>query len=252
MDENTRDQQRLYHDLSWLWPILSPPDDYIEEAEFCARYLIEHADIPVRTVLNLGCGGGHVDFGMKKHFTITGVDLSNEMLGLARTLNPEATYLQGDMRTVRLLKTFDAVLLHDAINYMLTVEDLRAAFETAYYHLRPGGVMLTIVELHKARFEQHHTRAFTRSAGDIELTYIENHYDPDPADTTYEYLLVYLIRTSGKLEIATDRHKCGLFELDDWPRLMADVGFEIEHGEFTHSEYAPDRIDPMFIGKRLG
>ena len=42
------------------------------------------------------------------------------------------------MRTVRLGRTFDAVLVHDAIDYMTTEADLRAAVETAYAHCRPG------------------------------------------------------------------------------------------------------------------
>jgi SAM-dependent methyltransferase len=250
MDNPGHDKQRLYHDLSWLWPILSPPEDYEEEAELCARHLVEHASIPVQTVLHLGCGGGHLDSWMKRRFTITGVDLSDSMLDLARALNPEIRYLPGDMRTVRLPQKFDAVLIHDAINYMLTLNDLRAAFETAYHHLRPGGVTLCYAERYKGRFEQNRTTAMTRTAGEVELTYIENQYDPDPADTTYEYHLIYLIRTRGKLEIATDCHIAGIFELDEWSRLMADAGFMVERGEFTHSEIGPETSYPMFIGKR--
>ena len=37
----------------------------------------------------------------------------------------------GDLRSVRLGETFDAVLVHDAIDYMTTEVELRAAFETA-------------------------------------------------------------------------------------------------------------------------
>ena len=43
------------------------------------------------------------------------------------------------MRTLRLGRTFDAVLVHDAICYMTTEADLRAAMTTAFEHLRPGG-----------------------------------------------------------------------------------------------------------------
>ena len=43
------------------------------------------------------------------------------------------------MRTLRLGRTLDAVLVHDAVTYLTTDEDLRAAMETAFAHLRPGG-----------------------------------------------------------------------------------------------------------------
>jgi len=65
-------------------------------------------------------------------------------LGLATQLNPEVTYSFGDMRNLRLGKTFDAVAIFDSINYMLTVEDLRAAFVTAYKHLKPVSVFFSL------------------------------------------------------------------------------------------------------------
>ena len=74
------DQQRLYHDLAWVWPIISPPQDYIEETEQLCRIIREHSQIEVKTLLDLGCGGGHNDCTLKKHFNVTGVDASGAML----------------------------------------------------------------------------------------------------------------------------------------------------------------------------
>lgn len=58
------------------------------------------------------------------------------MLDLSKKSNPECEHILGDMRTLRLNRTFDAVFVHDAICYMRTREDLRAAIETAFVHLR--------------------------------------------------------------------------------------------------------------------
>ncbi|MCK4723350.1 MAG: class I SAM-dependent methyltransferase, partial [Dehalococcoidia bacterium] len=171
-------QQRLYSDLAWVWPIISPPEDYIEETEQLCKIIREHSQLEVTTLLNLGCGGGHNDYTLKKHFNVTGVDASGAMLELARQLNPEVTYSVGDMRTMWLEKTFDAVTIFDSINYMLTMEDLRAAFVTAYKHLKPGGVFLTLVEETPEHFQQNRTQCTTHSRGDIEITFIENAYDP--------------------------------------------------------------------------
>jgi hypothetical protein len=44
---------------------------------------------------------------------------------------------------VRLKRTFDAVLVHDAITYMLTEDDLRATFATARAHLQRGGIFVS-------------------------------------------------------------------------------------------------------------
>ncbi|GAK57950.1 methyltransferase type 11 [Candidatus Vecturithrix granuli] len=136
------------------------------------------------------------------------------------------------MRTVQLEKFFDAVLLADSIAYMLTEEDLRAAFRSAWTHLKPGGVLLTFAEFTQERFQQHHTECTTHAQGDVEITYIENYYDPDPGDTTYEATFVYLIRRQRKLEIQTDAHIVGIFPLELWPRCLQDVGFQVQQLAF--------------------
>jgi len=229
---SVNDRQRLYSDLAWVWPIISPPQDYIEEAEQLCRIIREHSQLEVKKLLNLGCGGGHNDCTLKKHFRVTGVDTSEAMLGLARQLNPEVTYSLGDMRNLRLGKLFDAVTIFDSINYMLTVADLQVAFLTAYKHLKPGGVFLTLVEETPEHFQQNRTQCTTHSRGDIEIAFIENVYDPDSTDTTYEVTFVYLIRRDGRLDIETDRHVCGIFGLETWRGLLEGVGFEVKQMEF--------------------
>ncbi len=82
----------MYGDLAWLWPIISPPEDYAEETELFSRVIREHSRIEVKTLLHIGCGAGHNDHVFKKHFEVTGIDNSEEMLKLARELNPEVTY----------------------------------------------------------------------------------------------------------------------------------------------------------------
>lgn len=232
-------ENRLYNDLAWAWPIISPPEDYVKESADHKKLICKHSKIKVKTLLNLGCGGGHDDFGLKRYFKITGVDLSPEMLVLARKLNPEVTYLEGDMRRVRLDRTFDTVCIFDAINYMLSVKDLGAAFETAFAHLKPGGVFLTIVERTPENFEQNKTKTSTHTKGDIEIVFVENIYDPDPGDTTYEDTFVYLIRRNGKQEVELDRHVSGIFPIETWISLLKEVGFEdvVQKVETEYPEY---------------
>ncbi len=84
---------------------------------------------------------------------MTLVDLSEDMLAVSRELNPECEHLPGDMRTVRLGRTFDAVFVHDAIEYMTTEADLRQAIATAYEHCRPGGVAVLVPDDIAENFE---------------------------------------------------------------------------------------------------
>ena len=81
----------------------------------------ENSKIEVETLLHLGCGGGHNDYTFKKHFKVTGVDISENMLKLARKLNSEVTYYYGDMRDIKLTGCFDAVTILDSINSAMVV-----------------------------------------------------------------------------------------------------------------------------------
>jgi SAM-dependent methyltransferase len=221
------DIRRLYGDLAWTWPILSPPEHYVGEAEEAHRNIREHIRREARTLLHLGSGGGHLDRTLKNHYRVTGVDVSESMLELARALNPEVTYARGDMRTVRMGKTYDAVAIFDSIDYMLSKEDLRAAFVTAHEHLRPGGIFLTYAEDTKERFQQNRSRVTVQSKGDVHVVFLENAFDPDPTDTMFENTFIYLIRKDGRLQVETDRHLSGLFPFQTWLDLLRDVGFEV-------------------------
>lgn len=241
--------RRLYQDLAWVWPIISPPQEYIKETKNFVAIIKKHIEFKPQTLLHLGCGGGHNDFTFKKYFKVTGIDVSPAMLGLARKLNPENSYRRGDMRNVRLKQKFDVVVSPDSIAYMSSERDLKRAFETAYYHLKPGGVFLVLIESDKERFEQNKTFLSSYKKGDTEITYIENYYDPDPADTTFEANFVYLIRRRGKLAIETDRHLIGIFTVKVWLKLLQHVGFKVKVMKFYHPQLAKGYC-PMLICKK--
>ncbi|MCG2814894.1 MAG: class I SAM-dependent methyltransferase [Candidatus Aminicenantes bacterium] len=244
----SKDERRLYSDMAWIWPIVSPPEDYVEECGVYARLLHQHAHIPVRSLLHLGCGGGHHDHSLKSFFSLTGVDISPAMLALAQRINPEVSYEQGDMRSVQLDRLFDAVVLLDSVGYMKSEDELAAAFRTAHHHLRSGGVLLTVAEDRSDRFVQNGLGFSLHKQGEVEIVFIENTYDPDPADTVMEKTFLYIIRTKGALEVVTDRHECGLFPLRTWRRLLSESGFKVIEEEFRLSTPPDDHVYPLFIG----
>jgi len=225
----SRGPQRLYADLAWTWPILSPPQDYDQEARQFCDFLRRAASLNVKEVLHLGCGGGHVDSHLKQYFRIVGVDLSPAMLCLATRLNPEVSYRRGDMRSVRLGRTFDGALISDAVAYMRTPRDLTRAFANAYRHLKPGGAFVTYAEHTPDRFEQNWTKPIQARRGRDEVVFVENRYDPDPRDTTFESTFVFIIRREGRLSVETDRHELGLFPVATWRKAFRVAGFHIRH-----------------------
>jgi SAM-dependent methyltransferase len=223
----------IYNDLAWTEHIIAPPEDYAAETDLFSRVIKQHSKIEARTLLHLGCGAGGNDYTFKRHFKVTGVDISKSMLEIAGRLNPEVTYLYGDMRTIRLKECFDAVAIPDSIGHMTTAGDLRKAILTAYRHLNPGGVLLIVA--HISEEFQENNFVFTGSKGDVEITLFENNYVPDPAGTTYEATVVFLIRRKGKLEIHSDTDTIGLFKMSTWLGLLKETGLEVEQIKLEHS-----------------
>ena len=148
------DAGAIYGTLADWWPLFSSPAHYLEEAHAYRTLLLEAGDPPPRTVLELGSGGGGNASHLKLDFALTLVDRAPGMLAVSRALNPECEHLLGDMRDVRLGRTFDAVFVHDAIAYILTGEDLAAVFATAFEHTKPGGVALFVPDYVMETFVQ--------------------------------------------------------------------------------------------------
>jgi hypothetical protein len=150
------------------------------------------------------------------------------MLALSRSLNPECEHVQGDMRDLRLDRTFDAVLLHDAVMYMLTENDLRSAIETATVHLRPGGVLLVLPDVTRETLapDTHHGG---HDGGDgRSLRYLQWLTDPDPDDTTYDVDFVVLLREAGKpLRVEHDHQVFGVFPEATWRTLLDEAGLQV-------------------------
>ncbi len=232
---------RFYGDLAAWWPLISPPDDYAEEAAFAAG-LLRRASIPVQTVLELGSGGGNNAVHLVPSFTLTLTDLSPEMLEVSRRLNPGCEHVVGDMRTLRLGRMFDAVFVHDAIDYMVTRPDLRQAMETAYVHCRPGGVAVFIPDAVSETFQPDADHDGRDGPDGRAVRFLEWSTDPDPDDTWTQTDYVFLLRAAdGSLDVVHEEHRTGLFPTAEWMRLLTDVGFDPEAVTEETTEDRPPR-----------
>jgi len=241
-------QNRLYDELAHLWPWVSNPADYAREAEHWRKALRSKLGPGRHRILELGVGGGHNLSHLKTEFEATAVDLSPQMIGVCRELNPEVELHVGDMRTVRLNKTFDAVLIHDAIAYMLTEDDLRAAFTSAAVHLRTGGIFVTAPDHVKETYKDGAVSTDQSTHDDRQLTFMHYEYDPDPTDTETSTLLVYVIREGTEIRVEEDLHVTGLFPKQVWTDLITSCGFDVEVADVGPADDPRQRY--MFVGTR--
>ena len=223
------DLPKLYGELAPWFHLLSSPSDYAEEAEFARKLIVEGSSTTPVKVLELGSGGGNNASHLKAHFEMTLVDLSSGMIGLSQTLNPECEHIQGDMKSLRLDRVFDAVFIHDAIMYMTNEQELRLALETAWFHCKPAGVLLVMPDMLKETFVSLTTHGgHDSSTGDGRaIRYVEWTFDPDPTDTTYTVDFAYLLREgSAPVRVVHDTHRFGIFPRNLWLQLLDDLRFK--------------------------
>jgi SAM-dependent methyltransferase len=240
----------LYTELAGWWPVISPPVEYADDAAVLGA-VFASAGQPVRSVLDLGCGGGHVALHLKAGRSMTLVDLSAEMLEVSRQLNPDCEHIEGDMRSIRLNRGYDAVLVHDAVDYVTTQEDLRKVIETAFAHCRPGGLAVFAPDHTAETFRPGTGGGGGNDGAGRQASFREKTSDPDPGDdwilAEYEFTLR---ADDGTVQIVPEAHRLGSFRRDTWLRLLRTAGFaaEAHAGTQAGNGAAPPKV--MFIGRR--
>lgn len=241
------DEYRVYGDLAQWWPLISPPEEYTQEARLLADIF---SSAGARDVLDLGSGGGGIAAALKDQVTLTLVDLSAPMLAVSRRLNPGCEHVRGDMRTLRLGRTFDGVLVHDAIDYMTDAADLRRVVRTAFIHCRPGGIAVFVPDHTAETFceSKAHGGGGTDASG-RHATFTEHDWDPDPGDDWIQADYQFTLRDAdGTVSVVRESHRLGAFSVMTWLRVLAEAGFEAVPG----TPPAPGRVirGSVFIGRR--
>jgi SAM-dependent methyltransferase len=241
-------QYAFYRELAPWWPLVSAPEEYEEEAAFAAA-LLRTADPPTKTVLELGSGGGNNAAHLKREFAMTLVDLSPQMLAVSQQLNPECEHLLGDMRTLRLGRTFDAVFVHDAIEYMTTEADLRQAVDSVFVHCRPGGVAVLVPDHIAENYEPATDHGGNDAPDGSGVRYLSWSSPPHTGTPTTTTDYAFLVRdVDGTVTVAHDRHLLGLFPRATWLRVLTDAGFSARSvAEVTMESRLPREF---FVGTR--
>ena len=149
------------------------------------------------------------------------------MLAVSRQLNPDCKHVQADMRTIRLGRLFDAVLVHDAVDYVTTEAELRQVIATAFAHTRPGGLAVFAPD-HTAETFQPGTGAGGGSdAAGRQASFTEQTSDPVAGDdwilAEYEFTLR---DADGTVGVVAEAHRLGSFPQQTWLSLLAAAGFD--------------------------
>jgi SAM-dependent methyltransferase len=152
MTESRWENHVFRQDYADHYDLFYAEKDYEAECDMMEEVFRRYGKAPIKTILDLGCGTGNHAFPLaERGYEVIGVDRSGDMLGHARSKlarfesgSPASpTFLQGDLRSLDLGRTFDAVLMMFAVlGYQLTNEEVLAALRTVRHHLKPAGLFI--------------------------------------------------------------------------------------------------------------
>jgi len=137
----------IYAGLAGIYDYLVAGVDFEDWVDYLEKILRRFALFP-RRVLDLACGTGNITLPLAgRGYRVTGLDISPEMLSLARqkaaAAGLQVDFWAGDMRSFALDGHFSLITcFHDGLNYLLGEDELRRCFQRVSEHLEPNGLFV--------------------------------------------------------------------------------------------------------------
>lgn len=116
--------------------------DMTKKISFLCSLINQHAP-DAKSILELACGTGTIITELSQDFEVAGLDLSPEMIKVAKQKLPDADIRIADMTKFDFGKSFDIVLcVYDSINHLPEWQDWQATFAKAHEHLNENGLFI--------------------------------------------------------------------------------------------------------------
>ena len=169
-----------FSEIAEIYDLLFEDIDYGEWAVYISK-ILNFAPIPVRRVLEVGCGTGNLTRELVRlGYEVVGVDVSEGMLAVARRKVPGVRFVRADVRELALGEEYDAVVsTFDSLNNLLTEEDLALAFKRIREHLKPRGIFVGDLNTPYAMMTDWNDTLFVKEVGEGILTIWRGEYVGD-------------------------------------------------------------------------
>lgn len=235
-------KQVLYGDLAKYYDLIYSFKDYKKEAVRIKALISKYKKSEGKELLDVACGTGHHLEYLKDEFSCMGVDVSNEILEVARKNVEGVVFKQADMTTLNLGKKFGVITcLFSSIGYVKTYKNLRKTIQNFSKHLKEGGVVLIEPWLTKSTYIPDSPHMSIYDGKDIKIARLNV---SELRGILSVMDMHYLIAETGKgVRHFVDRHEMGLFGVDVTLRIMKKAGLR---SKFLKHGLMPER--GMFVG----
>lgn len=188
--------------------------------------VIQQAVPGARTLLDVACGTGEDLLELRRWYEVEGVDISAEMLEVARQKLPGVQLHRADMRALELGRAFDAVTcLFSSIGYVTDADDLRSTFHRLAAHVARPGVLIV-----DGWVRPDHWRGDVQRppdvASDAQRTVVRVAHTRRIGDIT-ELDMHHLVRAAGGVVYFMEQHRLALVATDVYVAAMRAAGLSV-------------------------
>lgn len=223
----------VFNAYSRYYDLLYRDKDYLGEVNYI-QTLLNRQGITKGNLLEFGSGTGkHASLLTNRGYLVHGIERSAEMVAQVEPVNG-FTCEQGDICSIQLDRTFDAVLsLFHVISYQITNANLNSVFTRANEHLKPGGLFIFDFWYSPAVYSHRPSVKVKRMSDDqvgiIRLAEPVIYSNENRVDVNYTIFARDLV--GGSLETISETHPMRHFSLPEIDLLATTNGFQFISAE---------------------
>jgi SAM-dependent methyltransferase len=198
--------------------------DY-EAASLRLRDIVRRVTPEASSLLDVACGTGrHLEY-LSRDFRVEGLDLSPEMLAVARARCPDVRFHEGSLVDFAVAGRYDALTcLFGSIGHARALDGLHRAVMSMARHLKPGGVLVVEPWIMPSAFVTGRLVCDTVNDPDLKVSRM---YVTDREGDVSIFDEHYLIATADGVEHFTERHELGLFSDDQYRDAFSQARLEL-------------------------
>jgi ubiquinone/menaquinone biosynthesis C-methylase UbiE len=251
--KSKRKESRFYTELAPYLDFICTLEGRNKDARVLKRLIRKHLKSGGKKLLDVACGTGLEDYYLKNTFQVTGIDLHEGVLAIARQRNPDITYLTGDMRNFRLKSRYDIITCFDAMCYLKNYTEVRRTLKNFRRHLAIGGLLIFYID--PVFLEEHHKQDTIvinkKCKKDMCLTLVEVYRRQG---RTIEGTTAYIIEDAKETRLETDSFETlGLFSVKRTTQMLKSLGFRVyrysggKNITFSLKKYNDRSPYPVFV-----
>ncbi len=216
---------RMYKQLADYYDEIYHFKNYQKEAEKIENLVQQHKKSSGNHLLDVACGtGNHIAY-LKQLYIVEGLDLSPQMLRIARKKHPDVVFHQGDMTSFKLKNRFDVITcLFSAIGHLKTKARMRRAVRNMGSHLQPGGLMILEPWITPANFRRGRIGWDFVDKPNLKIARMNINKVRGPV-SAFEYH--YLIGTPKRVQHVVDKVSQGLWTHEEHLEAFRDAGLKV-------------------------